>query len=318
MLNRARKTLVATVATIVGTMALAACGDVNAPHTASPAFSASPTTEATNVAFGVYAVHIPANVHRVRGVLLALGGPDTRGFAAGTPFGAPPPVEPLLQDLGARLRVLAAERGLAIVGAGRFGPTAFPNSPASDQELLAAIAQAAALTGHDELLNAPIMLFGISGGGPEATGFLERNPARVSALFLRVPSAVTPLSGEALHVPAYMSLGALDVVVNNAMLRASFASLRSQGAPWALAVEPGVPHFAWTLAQRELLVDWMRAILPLANAGPFRQSSPKVGFLADPTTGEISPAHAFQGDLGASSWFPNHALAAQWASFIGM
>lgn len=306
------------VATVVGAIALAACSDVNAPQIAAPALTASSNAEATNVTFGLFAVHIPANVHHVRGVLLALGGPDTRGFAAGSPFGAPPAVEPLLQDLGVRLRELAAERGLAIIGSGRFGRTSFPDSPTSDQELRDAIAQAALLTGRDELSEAPILLYGVSGGGPEASGFLQRNPERVTALFLRVPSAISPLSGEALNVPAYLVLGEIDVVVNNAQLRASFTELRGQGSPWAMAIEPGAPHFALSLAQRELTTDWMRAILPLGNAGPFRQSTPHVGFLADPATGEISAARTFGGDLGASSWFPTRPLAEQWSTFLGM
>lgn len=121
------------VVTVLCTAALGACGDITVPDTTSPAFHAAPASEATNIQFGDFALHLPANVHHVRGILLALGGPDTRGFAVGTPFGAPPPVEPLLQDLGARFRALAAERGLAILGSGRFGPRAYPNVPASDQ-----------------------------------------------------------------------------------------------------------------------------------------------------------------------------------------
>ncbi|QJR37545.1 hypothetical protein [Gemmatimonas groenlandica] len=305
------------VVTALCAAALGACRDITVPETASPALNAAQTPAATNLQFGDFALHVPANVHHVRGIVLALGGPDTRGFAVGTSFRAPPLVEPLLQDLGARFRELAAERGLAILGSGRFGPTAYPNGPASDLALLAAIEQAAVLTGRSELRDAPILLYGLSGGGPEASGFLQRNPERVAGLFLKVPSVVAPLSGEALSVPAYMVLAELDVVVNNPMLRASFAALRTAGAPWALAVEPGVPHNSLSLGQRELTIDWMRAILPLGNAGPFRKTSPQVGFLGDPTDGQIAPSHAFTGDLIASSWFPARPLATQWSAFIG-
>ncbi len=306
--------------TLLCAAALGACGDITLPESASetarPALNAAPTTAATNIQYGDFALHIPANVHHVRGILLALGGPDTRGFAVGTSFRAPPTVEPLLQDLGVRLRELAAERGLAILGTARFGLNAFPNSPISDAALLAAIEQAAARTGHSELQDAPILLYGLSGGGPEVTGFLQRNPERVAGLFLKVPSVVAPLSGEALSVPAYMVLAELDVIVNNPMLRASFAALRTAGAPWAMAVEPGVPHNSLSVAQRELTVDWMRAILPLTNAGPFRETSPQVGFLGDPVSGEIAPSRAFTGSVAAASWFPNRPLAAQWTAFI--
>jgi hypothetical protein len=84
-----------------------------------------------------------------------------------------------------------------------------------------------------------------------------------------------------------------------------------------MALEPGVPHHSLSPAQRELTVDWMRAILPLGNAGPFRQSSPRVGWLGDPTTGQVAPVRTFAGDRSAASWFPTRPLAVQWAAFIG-
>lgn len=274
--------------------------------------------QATNIQFGDFALHVPANVNHVRGILMALGGPNTQGFALGTPFGAPPAVEGALQELGAMFRDLAAERGLAILGSGRMGPTAYPNEPASDQLLLDAIAQAATLTGRTDLLDAPLLLYGMSGGGPEATGFTQRNPERVLALFLKVPVSAGPLTGQALHVPAYMVLAELDAFVDNTMLSATFEAHRAAGAPWAMALEPGVPHHLLSPAQRELTVDWMRAILPLGIAGPFRQNPPQVGWLGDPETGQIAPARTFAGDRSAASWFPTRPLAVQWAVFIGL
>lgn len=302
--------------------AIAACDDATAPET--PALEVGdlapsawqPT--ATNIQFGDFALHVPANVHHVRGILVALGGPNTRGFALGTPFGAPPAVEDALQALGAMFRDLAAERGLAILGSGRFGPMAYPNDPASDQVLLDAIAQAATLTGRPDLLDAPLLLYGVASGGPEATGFTQRNPERVAALFLKVPLAVGPITGQALHVPAYMVLAELDAFVDNAVASATFEAHRAAGAPWAMALERGVPHHSLSPAQRELTIDWMRAILPLGAAGPFHQSSPQVGWLGDPATGEIAPVGTFAGDPSTTSWFPTRPLAEQWAAFIGL
>jgi hypothetical protein len=137
-------------------------------------------------------------------------------------------------------------------------------------------------------------------------------------MFLKVPQSVELFTGEALQIPSYMVLAELDAFVNNTTLRAAFEAQRAAGAPWAMAVEPGVPHFSLSLAQRQLTVDWMRAILPLGNAGPFRQNSPQVGFFGDPATGQIAPASTFAGDLGTASWFPKRPLATQWAAFIGL
>jgi len=272
----------------------------------------------TNIRFGDFALHLPANVNHVRGVLLALGGPDTRGFALGTPFGAPPAVEESLQQLGAMFRNLAAERGLAILGSGRFGPISYPNAPASDQLLLDAIAQAAVLAGRPELVDAPILVYGISGGAPEATGFTQRNPERVGALFLKVPQSAGPLTGQALHVPAFMVLAEFDAFVDNAMLTATFQAHRAAGAPWAMAVEPAVPHHLLSTAQRALTIDWMRAILPLGSADPFHQNPPLVGWLGDPTSGAVSPFATFEGNRATASWLPTRTLALQWAAFSGL
>ena len=301
--------------------ALAACSDMTAPEPATDVSDAATNamqTAATNIQFGDFAIHVPANVNHVRGILLAVGGPDTRGFAIGTPFGAPPGVEGALQELGAMFRDLAAERGLAILGSRRGGPTAFPNDPASDQLLLDAIAQASTLTGRPDLLNAPLLVYGISSGAPEATGFVQRNPERVTALFLKVPLSAGPLTGQALHVPRYMVLAELDAFVDNTLLSATFEAYRAAGAPWAMALEPGVPHHSLSPAQRELTVDWMRAILSLGNAAPFRQNPPQVGWLGDPATGDIAPVRTFAGDPSAASWFPTRPLAAQWATFMGL
>ncbi len=289
------------------------------PLTPAPALAIHPAAhEATNIQFGEFAMHVPANVHHVRGVLLALGGPDTRGFPLGTPFGAPfPEVEGALQELGTMFRDLAAERGLAILGSGRFGRSPYPNEPASDQLLFDAVAQAAALTGRPELTEAPLVVYGVSGGGPQATGLTQRNPGRVAALFLKVPVSAGPLTGQALSVPAYMVLAELDAFVNNAMLTATFQTHRAAGAPWAMALERGVPHHSLSPAQRELTVGWMRAILPIGAAGPFHANPPKVGWLGDPATGQISPVRAFRGDPSDASWFPTRPLADAWAAFIG-
>jgi hypothetical protein len=61
----------------------------------------------------------------------------------------------------------------------------------------------------------------------------------------------------------------------------------------------------------------MRTILPLGNAGPFRQNPPRVGWLGDPATGQIAPTRIFATDRSVASWLPTRPLAAQWAAFIG-
>ena len=319
-MNPIRNTLMMALAGAV----LAGCADVTLPEPeqpSSPSITADlgrkSTRQAVNLEFGELALHIPRNVRQVRGIILALGGPNTKGFALGTPFGAPPPVEQILQQFGADLRDLAARRGLAILGSSRFGPTLYPDQPASDQLLLDGIKQAASLTGRHDLRHAPILMFGISGGAPEATGFVQRNPGRVMGMFLKVPASVTPFTGQALRIPTLMVLAGNDVFVDNAALRASFEQMRTKGAPWAMAVEPGVPHHSLSESQQELVLSWINVVAQRGKFHPLWLLPSRLGFVGDHATGKIMPANRYKGDPKMSSWLPTRPLGRQWAVLAG-
>lgn len=243
--------------------------------------------------FEGFAFYVPDRVSAARGILLILGGPDTRAFVSGGPFGAPnPELEASLQILGQELRTLADDQGLAILGTSAPGEglSGMPNSPESDEFILKAIREAAKRSGHPELANAPLFLFGISGGGPEASGFTVRNPGRVAGLFLKVAQVGSLNSAEVLHVPTYVVLAEHEKLMDNALQVAKFRANRQAGALWALAVEPGVPHHSLTPGQRAITINWMRTILQLrlgSSAGaPLTQVAESSGWL-----GEIGRAH---------------------------
>ncbi|MGK2963020.1 MAG: carboxypeptidase-like regulatory domain-containing protein, partial [Gemmatimonadaceae bacterium] len=181
---------------------------------------------------GDFTLHISETVSRVRGVLVALGGPNTRAFASGGVFGAPlPQVEASLQTLGQQMRAMAASRGLAILGTSR---AAMPNTAASDQAIIEAIQQAASASGRADLSAAPFLLYALSGGAPEASGFTVRNASRVAGLFLKVPLSFDQVtSGPALDVPAYVVLAEVDAFINNGAIKTAYSANRAAGAPWA-------------------------------------------------------------------------------------
>lgn len=269
--------------------------------------------------FGDYALYVPGRVPTIYGLLLALGGPDTRGFATGKPLGAPvPEVEAALQALGQDFRA----SGLAVLGTSL---AAMANGAESDQGLRDAIRTAAELSGRPELRSAPLILYGISGGGPQACGFTARNPARVAGLFLKVPAGVASLtSGSALGVPTYMVLAELDAFVDNAALTAAFEANRGVGALWALAMEPGVPHHSVTPAHRQVTIDWINTIVGLRVAdgyggfgGPY-EILETYGWLGDRATGQVWPWATYPGNRALASWFPSPATAEQWKAFVGV
>jgi pimeloyl-ACP methyl ester carboxylesterase len=272
--------------------------------------------------FGDFALSIPAEVPTVRGILLALGGPDTRAFLSDGSFGAPiPELEASLNILGQELRTLAADHGLALLGTSRQGLDDLPNQPESDALIFKAIDEAARISGRRELTRAPIVLYGISGGTLQAAGFTARNPERVGALLLKVPGTPERLiSAEALAVPTYLILAEHDVFADNEAVIAAFESNRRAGGLWAVAMEPGVPHHSLTPSHRALTANWLRAIVELRLGDsvqhPLRDVPESSGWLGHP---DIGVAHwaGYTGDRKAASWFPSRATAAEWWEFEG-
>ncbi len=268
--------------------------------------------------FGDFALYVPACVSATEGLILALGGPDTRGFVTGKPLGAPSPaVEASLQVLGQEFRTLASTRGLAVLGTKR---AALPNGPDSDQLLFDAIATAAALSAHPELPSTPMLVYAISSGARQASGFVARNPERAAGLFLKVPVGVSDVSGDALRVPTYMVQAELDAFVNNAAITAAFESNRTAGALWARAMERGVPHHSLSAVQRQVTINWMSAILsrrlPVRLSDPLREIDETDGWLGDLATGETKRWAAYKGDRGAASWLPSNHTAKEWEIFV--
>jgi dienelactone hydrolase len=272
--------------------------------------------------FGVFALYVPANVDEVNGVILALGGPDTRAFATGKRFGAPiPAVEASLQLLGQDLRALASSLGLAILGSSRVN-LALPNSPDSDQLLLGAVETAAAMSGRGDLSTAPFLVYGLSGGAREASGFTARNPERVAGLFLKVPAGASTLtSAEALAVPTYVVLAELDVLVDNTAITAAFEANRAAGALWGLAMEPGVVHHSLSAVQREVTIGWMSTILerrlaPHQWSGPLRDIAETDGWLGNRETREAAPWATYTGNRATASWLPSERTAMDWEALV--
>jgi hypothetical protein len=267
---------------------------------------------------GDLALYVPANVSEFRGIFLALGGPDTRAFFSSVPFGAPnPELEASLHILGQELRKLAAEQGLAMLGTSH---AVMDNTPASDEIIFKVLKDASAKTGRNELTKAPLLIYGISGGTPEAIGFTARNPMRVGALMLKVTAVPQRLkTSEALSIPTYIVLAEHDTFADNKAVIDVFKFNRAAGALWALAVEPNVPHHSLTSSHRAIVINWLREIAKLrlsesAQDG-LRDVSESSGWLADFNNG-VTSAENFKGDRKSASWFPTKVTAEEWISFV--
>lgn len=139
-------------------LANSACSNDFAPTEAAPEVSLSARTkDGGTFQLGDFALYLPDGPSAPRAVLVALGGPKTRGFVTGEPFGAPIPVEAALQGFGQSLRQFAADHRIAILGTSHFGPTALPSSAESDELILDALRAGAEASGRPELTSVPIL-----------------------------------------------------------------------------------------------------------------------------------------------------------------
>jgi len=263
---------------------------------------------------GTTAAYVPAGVGPVRGAIIVLGGPVTSGFVTGDPLGtSSPELEQSLQELGASLRSLAKSARVVLLGSETVN---LANSSGSDDALFAALGTFAQRSGHPELADVPVLMFGLSAGSREAGGLVTRHPGRTIGLLLRVPvEAPTLMATEALAVPVFVMQAELDAAAINAAIQAIFAGNRSRGGRWALAVQPGIEHGSPSSLANQAALGWISEALkriPAAAGDPLVVFDESAGWLGDPATLEIAPWAAYPGDRAAASWHLSGNAAEVW------
>jgi hypothetical protein len=266
---------------------------------------------------GAIAAYVPAGVEPLGGAIITLGGPLTSGFVTGQQIsadGSDPVLEQALQDLGTNLRLLARSRRMALLGTSTTG---MPNSSASDDALLAAVKTLGEQSGHPELANGPVLMFGLSSGGPEASGLASRLPGRTIGVLVRVPVGVVDLrSAEALAVPTFVMQAERDDPARNTTVRGTFTDNRARGGLWSLAVEPGVIHSQATARANAACVTWLgRAIdsrLPSTPGGALVALDEESGWLGNQSTLAIAAWADYADDRTAASWLLNETIAKSW------
>ncbi len=263
---------------------------------------------------GSYAVFVPAGVGPMRGAIIMVGGPNTIGFATGGAI-SPGASEAGLQDFATGLRGVARSMHLALVGTSDI---ALPNSVASDNQILAALTSVAQPSDHAELAAAPLIMFGLSAGGPEAAGLASRQPLRTIGLIERVPSSVSALTdAAALAVPTFVMEAGLDQAFN-AVVQPVFTANRALGGLWALAVEPGVEHPIATTLGNGVADNWIVNVLgrrlPAHSGDPLVALTETTGWLGNQGTHVIAAWANYVGSPTAASWLLNQDVAQSWKS----
>jgi hypothetical protein len=260
-----------------------------------------------------YAVFVPAGVGPMRGAIITLGGPTTSGFVTGEPINPGGSNEEGLQGFGAELRAFARSAHVALVGTSNI---ALSNSVGSDNQILDALHSVAQLSGHAELETAPLAMFGLSAGAPEAAGMAARLSTRTIGLLERVPVSVSALAGAELAIPTFIMQAALDDAGRNSSVQAVFSANRALGGLWALQVEPGAEHGTVTELANSAAIGWLGDVIFLrlpANSGdPLVALNETSGWLGNQGTHEISAWADYVGNRTAASWLPTQGDAGSW------
>jgi dienelactone hydrolase len=198
-------------------------------------------------------------------------------------------------------------------------------SKGSGQALLDALGRFASRSGHPELANAPLLLWGMSAGGQFNYEFVAWKPERVIAFVVNKGGIYYSalLSPAARRVPGMLFIGGKDLESRIETITGLFAVNRRGGALWALAEEPDAAHVVGR--SRDLALMFYEDVLPLrlaqgvASVDGTVQLAPLVeraGFLGD----FQSKAFDKQGDRDAPShptaWLPTERTAAGWKAMV--
>jgi pimeloyl-ACP methyl ester carboxylesterase len=167
-------------------------------------------------------------------------------------------------------------------------------------------------SGHKELISAPWLLFGYSGGSSWSLGMAELFPDRTIAVFSRGfgPKTITP---QMRSIPILLN-GKKDGSYGTI---ASFGTCRTQGGLCGLNVDPG--------GEPSLGNQWSSMGLPFFDAA-LKQRLPASGtqllppdaartWIGNQSDFTIAPEGSFSGDKTQASWLIDEAMAQRWKEY---
>jgi dienelactone hydrolase len=176
-------------------------------------------------------------------------------------------------------------------------------------------------SGHLELANAPLALWGISAGGEFNYEFVCWKPERVIAFIVNKGgiyySSLAPTA--AWDVPGIFFTGEKDSPFRNNIIKGIFSINRRFNAKWILAEEPGAAH---EFKKSEIFARFFfDKIIPLrlsgntVNAPDSVQKITAKGYVGVNATQQIS-RDSDNKQVEITSWFPNREIAEEWLNLI--
>jgi len=210
-----------------------------------------------------------------------------------------------------------------------------------------AVSRLAKESGHPELENAPLALWGTSAGSNASSRYCARYPTRVAA-FASSKGTYGPgdVPAAAFDIPMFFAVGQKD---NPEFVSVSLDNIKKGlgRAPWTLALSPteghkvggslevAIPFLSATVHQRLGLAapnggsgtsdSIFKSQLPMTSgaSGGSGAASKKLekivarnGWLGDPENFEVAPYQDYKGAKSKAIWLPDEVTAKAWQSYL--
>ncbi|MHC4126479.1 MAG: dienelactone hydrolase family protein, partial [Planctomycetota bacterium] len=193
----------------------------------------------------------------------------------------------------------------------------------SGKALVDALKKFSELANRPEIENLPMLMWGSSGGGQFNYGFACYAPERIIG-FVSIKGVFyfPKATVQTRKVPALFILGEKDHwrKVQFPRVMRLFNKHRSQGAPWAVAVEPNAGHKIGK--SNDLILPFFNALVEKRlkdeknHYKDIKPVKPLDGWLGNLETFDIYPYKEYPGDIKEAAWLPDKNVAEVWQRFV--
>ena len=260
-----------------------------------------------------YAIFIPDDIEKIKGVFIHQHGCTMEGMGASTAY-----------DI--QYQALAKKWGLAIVSPdiypkqGRSCADWRDTESGSGPALIEVLNRIADVSKIEELKIAPWLLWGHSGGGYWTLSMMKNYPERIMAVFSYSP-AFDPkwdYPAATAKIPIIIRhAGQGDLAMCWETALNSFAKLRSMNGLASIAYNPDQNHNLSFV--RYMAIPFYEAVLKQRltdKTGVMKDMDNSLAWLADPVTNNIYKADSFKGNISAMCWLPDSITATLWREYV--
>ncbi len=262
-----------------------------------------------------YAVFIPDGVDTIRGVFIHQHGCTMEGRGLSTAY-----------DI--QYQAFAKKWKLAIIGPDLYAKNNCHDwkdpSSGSAAALLKTLEDIGTLTGYKELVDAPWLLWGHSGGGYWSQAMMTAYPERVLALFSYSPGLkpAWEYNNKTSRIPIMIRHAGPegDACCWQTALK-TFHQLRQLGSYVSIAHTPYQNH-NYSYVRYMAIPFYEAALVQRLPAGKnkgykaMREMDAAKAWLGDTATLNIYPAKSYPANKLSASWFPDSLTAVKWREYV--